>query len=77
MNIFTVCKIFGLSVDERFLEHRRRSTSFAGIIAALTAIVLFEYRFFHDHIWSWDLLAIALTFAAIKLTMMLWFRFHD
>ena len=69
--------ILGPFVDERFLEHRRRSSSFAGIVAACLAIVLFEYRFIWDHIWSWDLLSIALTFVAIKLSMMLWYRFKD
>jgi hypothetical protein len=62
-------------VDERFMEHRRRSTSLAGIIAALVAIGIFEYRLLHDHIWSWDVLSIALTFAVIKMSMMVWYRF--
>ena len=53
-------------VDERFLDHRRRSTSIAGIVAALVAVVLFEYRFFHNHVMSWDLLAVALTFVSSK-----------
>jgi len=68
---------FGQFVDERFLEHRRRSSSAAGIAAALLAIVLFEYRFWHNRVWSWDLLSIALVFVAIKLGMMLWFRAKD
>lgn len=77
MNIPAVCRtFFGFSVDERFLEHRRRSTSFAGTLAALVAIGIFEYRLLHDHIWSWDLLAVPLTFVAIKLAMMVWFRFN-
>jgi hypothetical protein len=71
-----VCRIFGITPDERFLEHRRRSTSLAGIISALVAIGIFEYRLLHDHIWAWDLLAIALTFAVIKLTMMAWYRLN-
>jgi hypothetical protein len=75
MNIPIVCRIFGTAVDERFMEHRRRSTSLAGIIAALVAIGIFEYRLLHDHIWSWDVLSIALTFAVIKMSMMVWYRF--
>ena len=66
----------GQFVDERFLEHRRRSTSFAGIVTAVLALVLFEYRFWHDRIWSWDLLSIGLVFVAIKLTLMFWYRFN-
>ncbi len=77
MNFPMVCRIFGITADERFLEHRRRSTSLAGIITALVAIGIFEYRLLHDHIWSWDLLAVALTFAVIKLSMMAWYRYTD
>ncbi len=77
MNIPFVCRIFGITADERFMEHRRRSTSLAGIITVLLALGIFEYRFFHDHIWSWDLLAVTLTFAVIKLSMMAWYRFTD
>jgi hypothetical protein len=68
-----LCKL----VDERFLEHRRRSTSMGGIAGALVALALFEYRFFCDHIWSWDLLAVALTMVVVKMSMMAWFRFHN
>ncbi len=64
-------------VDERFLNHRRRSSSMAGILAAILGVVLFEYRFFFDHIWSWDLLALVLTFVIVKLSLFTWFRFND
>jgi hypothetical protein len=64
-------------VDERFLEHRRRSSSIAGILAACLAVALFELRFFLDHIWSWDLLACALTFVIVKMSLFAWFRFRD
>jgi hypothetical protein len=67
----------GKFVDERFLEHRRRSSSIAGIAACLVAIALFEYRFFVNHFWSWDLLAVALTMVVVKMSMMIWYRFHD
>lgn len=77
MNMAFVCRIFGITADERFMEHRRRSTSLAGIIAVLLALGIFEYRFFHDHIWSWDVLSVAITFAVIKLSMMAWYRFTD
>jgi hypothetical protein len=64
-------------VDERFLDHRRRSSSIAGIASAVLAVVLFEYRFFFDHIWSWDLFAIALTFIVLKMSLFTWFRFNS
>jgi hypothetical protein len=77
MNMASVCKIFGVTTDERFMEHRRRSTSMAGIISCLLAVGIFEYRNIHDHIWSWDVLSVALAFAVIKLSMMAWYRFTD
>ena len=64
-------------IDERFLEHRRRSTSLAGIISCLVALALFEYRYFHDNIWSWDLLAVAISMALVKMAMMAWYCFKD
>jgi hypothetical protein len=64
-------------VDERFLDHRRRSSAAAGIAGALLAIVLFEYRLFHNHFWSWDLLAVALTIVVLKMLLFAWYRFND
>ena len=69
--------ILGKFVDERFLEHRRRSTSAAGITAALVATGLFEYRFFHDHLVSWDLLAVLGAMVIVKMSMMIWYRMND
>jgi hypothetical protein len=59
--------------DERFFEYRRRSTSIAGIIVAVMAVVLFEYRYFVQHRWSWDLFSIGIGFVVIKLTLMGWY----
>lgn len=64
-------------VDERFLEHRRRSTSYAGIIGGVLAILLFAYRFYVNHIWSWDLLAVGLTFVVVKMLCMTWYYLTD
>jgi hypothetical protein len=69
--------ILGRAIDERFLDRRRRSTSTAGIIGAILSVVLFEYRYFVNHIWSWDLLAVALTFVVIKMAMMTWYWLKD
>jgi hypothetical protein len=68
--------ILGKFVDERFLDHRRRSSSIAGMVAACLAVALFEYRFFWGHTWSWDLLAVALTFIVIKMSLFTWFRLN-
>ena len=64
-------------VDERILTHRRRSTSHAGVIASFLATCLFAYRFYWDHVWSWDLLVVSLTFVVIKLSLMTWYVLTD
>lgn len=69
--------ILGRFVDERFLEHRRRSSSQAGIFTACLTVVLFEYRYFHDHMWSWDLLALVLVFLVLKMSLFTWYRCND
>ena len=60
-------------VDERFLMHRQRSTSVAGIACAVTALVLFEYRLLVHDLWSWDLLVVGGTFAVTKVGLMIWY----
>ena len=67
----------GRAIDERFLNRRLKSTSTAGIITGLLAILLFAWRFYVNHIWSWDLLAIALTFVGVKMAMMCWYFITD
>jgi hypothetical protein len=69
--------ILGKVIDERFLNHRLRSTSLAGIVGCIVAVVLFEYRYFVNHVWSWDLLAVAITIVAVKLAMMAWYVLTD
>jgi hypothetical protein len=64
-------------IDERFLTHRLRSTSMAGILGGTVAMSLFAYRYFHDKFWSWDLLTVGLTIAGVKLALMIWYRMTD
>jgi hypothetical protein len=64
-------------VDERFLTHRQRSTSIAGITAAVLALLLFQYRFYTTGVWNVDLLGIGLTFVVVKIALMIWYRFRD
>jgi hypothetical protein len=63
----------GRAIDERFLNYRLRSTSLGGIIGGVTAILLFGYRFYFNHIWSWDLFTVAITIVGVKMTMMAWY----
>jgi hypothetical protein len=59
-------------IDERFRQYRQRSTAVAGIAGTIVAVGLFEYRYFVNHIWSWDLLSVAIAIVAVKLSMMAW-----
>ena len=69
--------IIGRVVDERFLNHRLRSTSLAGILSVLAAAGLFAYRFYVLHQWRWDLFAIMLTFVVVKFSVLAWYRVTD
>ena len=69
--------IVGKLIDERFLNHRLKSTSWAGVIGGVFAASLFGYRFFIDHVWSWDLFAVAVTIVAVKLVVLIWYRVTD
>ena len=60
-------------LDERFFDHRRRSTSIAGIVAAELALVLFAYRYYFDHVVRWELLAVGGAFLVVKLGLMAWY----
>jgi hypothetical protein len=64
-------------VDERFLQHRRRATSNAGILCAVLALILFMYRYYHDRVLSLDLLAVGLTFVVVKYALLFWYRRTD
>jgi drug/metabolite transporter (DMT)-like permease len=67
----------GELLDERFMEHRRRSTSVAGITCALAAVLLFAWRYFVHDQWSWDLLVVAAVFLLVKYAVLAWHRFHN
>jgi hypothetical protein len=60
-------------IDERFLTHRRRSTSIAGQVGGVLAVCLFAYRYYIDHLWSWDLLTVCVTIVAVKMAAMAWY----
>lgn len=68
--------LLGKFVDERFLDHRRRSTAAGGLAGCLLALGLFEYRLFHDGFWSWDLLSVALAVVVVKMAAFAWYRFN-
>jgi hypothetical protein len=69
--------IVGKAIDERFLNHRLRSTSLAGIIGGVVAMLLFAYRYYINHVFSWDLFAVALTIVGVKMAVLIWYRITD
>ena len=69
--------LFGSLIDERFLNHRLRSTSLAGIAGGLVALGLFAYHFYVEHVVSWDLVAVVATIVGVKITVMAWCRLTD
>jgi hypothetical protein len=64
-------------VDERFLDHRRRSTSAGGMAGAAVAGGLFLYRLWAQHVYAWDLLGVLAAIAGVKLAVLLWYRLRD
>lgn len=69
--------ILGRAIDERFLNRRLRATSLAGIVGGVFASCLFMYRFYVSHVWSWDLLAVAVVIVTVKMTVMIWYWLTD
>lgn len=69
--------LLGVTIDERFLQHRLRSTSYAGIAGAAVAGGIFGYRYSADGVVSWDLVAVCATMAVVKVALLLWYRLTD
>jgi len=63
--------------DERFLKHRLRATSIAGLAGGFLAMGLFLYHYLANHVWNWELFSIGLTMAVVKQGMMAWYRFRN
>lgn len=70
-------RILGVSVDERFLEHRRRSTSLAAMAAAVVSLGLFEYELIRHHRFAWELFSVLLVMCVVKIVGMAWYHFTD
>ena len=69
--------ILGKLIDERFMSHRRRAQRIAGLIGFLVADALFGYRYFVNHVLSWDLLAVVLTVAVVYLVLVVWYLVNE
>ena len=64
-------------IDERFLTHRLRATSYMGMAGAVASFALFIYRHYADDVWNWDLFAVLATMALIKVAFTIWYRLTD
>ena len=64
-------------VDERFLVHRLKSTSYAGMGVAAGALVMFLYRLYVQQRWDLELLAVGAAFVVIKMSLMAWYVLTD
>jgi uncharacterized membrane protein YhhN len=69
--------ILGKLIDERFMSHRRRAQRVAGLIGFVVADLLFGYRYFVNHVVSWDLLAVVLTVTAVYLVLIVWYLLNE
>ena len=69
--------MLGKLVDQRFMSHRRRALRTAGLTAFLVADLLFGYRYFVNHVLSWDLLAVVLTIAVVYFAVIIWYLVTD
>jgi hypothetical protein len=77
MNLPLNLPLVGRAVDERFLNRRLRASSFGGIIGGVVAILLFAWRFYVNHTWSWDLFIVAATILGVKMSVMAWYMLTD
>jgi hypothetical protein len=64
-------------VDERFLMHRLKSTSLAGVVGGVSLGVWFAYLYWGRHEARWDLFVILLVMGAVKLGAMVYYRRTD
>src|SRR5262249_28603642 len=64
-------------VDERFLNHRLRSTSAGGLAGVVLALGLYLFHIFHDHRLDWELFAVGVIAVIVKYAVFFWLRTHD
>jgi len=64
-------------LDERFLDHRRRSSTFAMMAGALLSGGFLEYHLLAQHRIDWDLAIVLGGMVIAKFTAFTWFRLRD
>lgn len=60
--------------DERYLMHRLKSTSLAGIVGAVSIGVWLLIQYYRDHVFRLDLMIILGIIACVKLGALLYYR---
>lgn len=69
--------ILGKIVDERFISHRQRAARVSWIAGCVVAVGLYLYRYFVNHVESWDLAAVIFTMAGLFIALMAWYLITD
>jgi hypothetical protein len=64
-------------IDERFLLHRYKSTSHAGIAGAVLMGAWIAYEALRKDVIRWDFVFIMVVMIVVKWGFMLWYRTHD
>lgn len=67
-------RFLGFPFDERFLDHRRRSSTFAMMAGAVLSAGLLEYHLIAQHRIDWDLAAVLGGMILVKYAAFAWFR---
>ena len=61
-------------MDERYLMHRLRSTSLAGIAGAVALGAWTLYQYYAKNIFRWDLFIILMIIGLVKIVAMAYYR---
>jgi uncharacterized membrane protein YhhN len=69
--------VLGKLIDERFLSHRRRAQRIAGLVGFLLADALYAYRYFVQHVRSWDLLAVVVSVVVVYLILIVFYLCNE
>ena len=70
-------QFFKKNVDERFLLHRYKSTSHAGVLAAVFMAGWFFYDQIVNGVVRVDFLIVLSVMAVFKVLFMTWYHFQD
>ena len=64
-------------IDERLLDHRRRSSTYGIMAGAVVSGGLFEYELIVHHRIDWELFSVLFAMVLVKLGALAWFHFTN